>query len=690
MDSIHKTLLDIEKEESFDKLDKFKEMSHWSKMGENERDLFATLLLKQGQKQLSQGSYQAVDNLDLATKISDTAQTHFFKGVIYAACRDNMRCLQWAHQAFTQALQKNPSFFEALFTDALVLNDMGDFDSDASFIMMSLQQFEKAGTLLASQTKVLAEYFYWDWGICHASLGKISGEPVDFQNAITKFQIVEERGFNDPTFLNDYGNALADIAALIDQPDYFFAALQRFSAAVDVDPNEFDGWYNRACCHLRLLETRFDLDMVEEAEMSFERAAEINSNHPQVWFRWAQLSSLHGKYKHDLELIELSLDKFFMANQLDPNHPQILSCWAQVELFLGIQRERLDLMQSARAKMLKCLEINSEIPENWYFYGSCLNELGRYFNDAAYYQQAIEKFQYGISLEQQNALLWYGLALSHFALGEIKEDRAMFEKAVRFCGKVIEHGGSGFPQFWNDWGVALMKLAEITEQPKYLELAIQKFELSLNLPLESLNVEEVDLEWVYNYGCAFDMLGELTGEPTHFEKSIKILYQVVELEPDYHQARYNLALAFANLGEAAYDLDYYEKSLEHFQVLINNDPEDEIIQMDLGVTLINMALLIHDDHHPEKSQALFRQAETHLLQAASLGNSQAYYQLAGLYSLTDRFQNAMHFIERTQFFGALPPIVDLLHDEWLEGLRHTPSFRQFLNTIAGKSKEETK
>lgn len=690
MESIRKILVEIEQSESFDRLEKLKDPSHWYKMAENDRELFATLLLKQGQIQLSQGSYQAIDNLDLATKVCDNPQTYFWKGIIYSSFRDNMRCLQWAHQAFSQALERNPAFFEALHTDALVLNDMGEFDNDPAFTIIALQQFEKAATLLETQSIVTKENFYWQWGDCYTSFGKISGEPVELFKAVEKYKIVADQDCKNPAFMNDYGNVLADIAALLDQPDYYEAALQKFNAAVDADPNGFDGWYNRACCLLRLLETRFDLEMVEESEESFERAAEINSNHPLVWLRWAQMSSLQGKYKHDLELIELSLDKFFMANQLDPNQPQILSCWAQVELFLGIQSERLDLMQSARVKFLKCLEINSENPDNWYFYGSCLNELGRYFNDASYYQQAIEKFQYGISLEQQNALLWYGLALSHFSLGELKNDRGMFEKAVRFCGKVIENGGSGFPQFWNDWGVSLMKLAGITEQPKYLELAIQKFELALNLPLDALNVEEVDLEWVYNYGCAFDMLGELTEQPSYFEKAVKILSQVVELEPEYHQARYNLALAYANLGEAAYDLDYYQKSLDHFHVLVNNDPEDEIIQMDLGVTLINMALLVHDDHHPEKSQALFRTAESHLLQAASLGNSQAYYQLAGLYSLTDRFQNAMHFIEKTEFFGALPPIVDLLHDEWLEGLRHTPSFRQFLNSLAGKSKDDTK
>ena len=232
-----------------------------------------------------------------------------------------------------------------------------------------------------------------------------------------------------------------------------------------------------------------------------------------------------------------------------------------------------------------------------------------------------------------------------------------------------------------------MKLAESSQQIQHLELAIEKFERALKHPIVDINTDEIDLEWVYNYGCAFDLMGELTDEPHYFEKAIGILSQVVQLDPNYHQARYNLALALANFGECNLDVDYYHKSIGHFHQLMASDPEDEVIQMDFGVTLVNMALLIHDDHHPEKSQSLYRQAETHLMQSISLGNSQAYYQLAGLYSLTDRFNYAMYYIERAQFFGSLPPIEDLLHDEWLEGLRHTPAFRQFINTLSSKSKD---
>jgi tetratricopeptide (TPR) repeat protein len=163
---------------------------------------------------------------------------------------------------------------------------------------------------------------------------------------------------------------------------------------------------------------------------------------------------------------------------------------------------------------------------------------------------------------------------------------------------------------------------------------------------------------------------------------------VLTIDADFSQARYNLALAYSNLGEATYDVDSYQRALEHFQVLLEQDPEDENIHLDCGVSLINLAILVHDAHHPERSYILYREAESHLMQSVALGNTQAYYQLVGLYSLTAHFQQAMHYIERAQAFGALPTLEDLLHDDWLEALRQTVPFRQFLNHLSSRSNEE--
>ncbi|MCE2983111.1 MAG: tetratricopeptide repeat protein [Parachlamydia sp.] len=690
--TFYKELAEIQKDRSFERLNSFKDPKIWGGMAESERSLFVQLLILQGDQQLEEGSNRVIDSFNLAAQVGGGAPSIYYEqGNLFSKRSDNLRCLNFAHQSFQKAIQKNPQFANALYADGLVLLKMGLLENDTSYFVQACSRFEELKqTFEKTPSDFPQDELYWKWGLSLALIGKSGGEPHDYSMAIEKYRLAEEKGCASALFYIDYGNALSDLADLLERPALLSDALAFYFKAIELDPYEFSGWFNQGSCLLAICETCFDPQLCEQAEKSFDNALELDETQSLLWLRYGQLEALAGKYKRQKTKLESSLEKFNRAYQLDPAHLPILSAWAETELFLGSEEDRLDLIYSARDKIVQCLEQNPENAEDWYLYGSCLNEIGGYFNEKVFYRQAIEKFEYGVTLSSNNPLLWYGLALSHFALGELLDEKSDFEKAVEYCSKVIECGGAAIAQFWNDWGVALMKMGEMTQQPHYLEQAIEKFERALKQPLFELEPEDLDLEWVYNYGCAFDLLGDLKEEPQFFERAVQILNQVLVMDPDFSQARYNLALALSNLGEATYDVEPYQRALEHFQILLNNDQEDDCIHLDCGVSLVNLALLIHDEHVPERSYILYREAENHLMQAASLGNTQAYYQLVGLYSLTKHFAQAMHYLERALQYGALPPLEDLLHDEWLEALRQTPSFRQFIHQLSSSQSNEDK
>ena len=75
------------------------------------------------------------------------------------------------------------------------------------------------------------------------------------------------------------------------------------------------------------------------------------------------------------------------------------------------------------------------------------------------------------------------------------------------------------------------------------------------------------------------------------------------------------------------------------------------------------------------------------MRAASLGSVYVYYNLACLYSLNGHYDEAMTYIERAAAHGTLPSIVDMQHDEWLEGLRGSKQFRNYLAQLANRDKQ---
>lgn len=689
MTPIQKILLEIKEQGSFDRLEAFRSSKVWTQMTQAERDLFSLLLLKEGAQQLAKGDSRVLENFELAKRVSsDAVSTLYQQGMIFASYPESGRCLELAVQCFAEAIKQDSTSYLGWYRWAQVCVAQGLLHTEISYFLEADAKFKRAAELWDdSECEVVKGTVYWEWGNCLASLGRSSGEPVDLYQAIDYYRTAQALGCQEGEFFDSYGCVLLDLASLLERQEIFLEASKFFELSIEKNPHLIVSWINYATCFIELSELTFREEYFEQAASIFEQAVAIDPSSSDLWYKWAKLEARLGRLKRNRKILEESLEKFSKAYELDSENADILSSWAEIELFLGSYQERLDLIQSAKLRVVKALEIYPENADSWYIYGSCLNELGYYFEEEDFYYKAIEKFNYGLSLVYQHPLLWYGLALSNLAIAEANEDVAFLEKAVRCCSRVIECEGEPFPQFWNDWGVALMKLGEITEDHSYVQMAIDKFEKAFKRPLES-EYEDVDLDWIYNYGCAFDLLGDLTEEPCHFEKSIAILSQVVQLDPYYLPARYNLALAFSHFGEVSFDAEPYYKAVEQFQVLLEQDPEDELIYLDFGVSLINLALLVHDIHHPERAQNLYRQAESLLMHAASLGNCQAFYQLAGLYSLTGQYSLAMHYIERSQFFGMLPSLDDLMHDEWLDGLRQTQPFRNFLSQLSSQQSKE--
>ena len=104
----------------------------------------------------------------------------------------------------------------------------------------------------------------------------------------------------------------------------------------------------------------------------------------------------------------------------------------------------------------------------------------------------------------------------------MREDVALIYEASQYYMKVIESGGQNMPQFWNDWGLTLMKLANMTDEKRYLESSINKFEQALRLSGKSGVKFLQDVEWLYNLGSAYEFLGDYEEDSSIYEKALEI------------------------------------------------------------------------------------------------------------------------------------------------------------------------
>ena len=684
--ALQKKLQEILSQKSFEELEYYKQNKSWKTWAADDRNLLASLFVMQGEKQLEQSDKNGFESFDLATKVAPENPEIFYRiGTAFLRHKDlnPPATLQGALDALKQCLVLNPDFFDAIVTQGIVCNCLGLLNEDSQFFQEAQRIFEHAQTKSQDACDAAAAEFLWNWGMSAFWGGRLSGEAVDFHAAIDKFRAAASKGLQDKGFWLSYGDAMSELGLLLGRDEYFFEAIELYRNSVRQAFDYFEGWLHLGCAFQHLFERHKTEELYRQANECFRMASEIEQEQAILWMKWAQLTAMAGKLRRNLDLLQASLEKFEKAHTLEPSVPLVLALWGETLTLIGTHSENVDILREAQKKIMKSLEISRDFPETWYIYGTCLSELGHYFSDEEYYRQAIQKFQIGLSLRQHEPLLWYGLASAYFAIGELTTDATWIETACKLFTRVIEFGGHDFRRFWNDWGVALMTLAEMRNDRTSLEAAIEKFAhiIPQNSSTQHEEEEETNPDWLYNYGCAYDFLGDFTEDVAHYEKAIQLLSQALQLDPEHAHAHYNLALAWAHLGDVAMDVEAFHKSIEQFQIVLTRNGEDEMAWNDFGVTLIHLAQLIQDPSKTEQSRKLFEVAESKLMQAVALGCTQAYYNLACLYSLTDNFDLAMQYIEKAASSDALPPIEEILHDEWLEELRHTSAFRAFLEHL---------
>lgn len=677
-----KKLQEIYKTKCFEGLEEIVAGDSWHSLSSPDKSLLAELLILHGQEIVEEKGSRVLDVFAKANEVcNDDPSLHHAQGIVLGSIEHGVY-FEAACQCFSKAVALDSDYFEAWLHWGKIVFQQGEGSEDIDLMYRANELFFEASQCSEDDPELIG-MLYLTWGMLDSSLGRHHGEAVDFQKALKKFAVAASLGVSSSDFWEHYGHITCELGSLINRPEALLEGKNYFEKAVLSDPKCASARLSLAFSYQKLYEIYANPEYFTKGCASFHEAEKYNEDDSQFWCRWGLLLSLWGRHTYDIEALANSFEKFQNAYDREPDHPAILAKWAEAEIVYGIYNERIDCLKQAQIRIENCLRIEDNNPEAWFIYGTCLNEIGRYFSEPSYFFQAIEKFKYGLHLNPQDVMLTQGIGIAYHALGDMKNDDSLIELSIIYCEKAVQLSKVVAPQLLNDWGVSLMKMTEITGKKEYLEEAVDKFEKALAF-IDEDNPDSFDAEWLYNFGCALDFLGDFYDDSHYYEKAIHVLNKFLHFEPSYVHAHYNLASAYSHLGELVGDVDCFHKAIEHFQKYLSEDNEDEVVWNDYGLTLLHLADLLHDPTLPNLSQVCFAQAEEKFLHAVSLGNSQAFYHLACLYSQIEHFPQAFYYLEKAELKGALPPTEEIIEDERLEKLRQTAQFRAFISSISSR------
>ncbi|MBI3236320.1 MAG: tetratricopeptide repeat protein, partial [Chlamydiales bacterium] len=410
-----------------------------------------------------------------------------------------------------------------------------------------------------------------------------------------------------------------------------------------------------------------------QANECYATAAQLHPTDPHLWLSWAAFLCESTRRLPDTKRLRLCIEKCHRAHAIDAELIQIQAIWAEALAHLGEVTERVDLIFDGYNKITSAIEVVDDSPQIWFSYGMCLLSMAKYFNDEDHYYQAIEKFQSGLSIDRTSHLNWHAIANTYAQLGKIHSDTEHLEKAVRFYQRAIDLNPCSF--YIVDYAICLYKLGDLLHDEKHLDSATIQFEKALSMQKSAIYLHP---DWLYHYACTLDALGDFHEEDFYYLKAIEILTHVLMVDPDFHVVHHRLGLTLSHLGELSEQTDYFYRAIHHFRLSLKHDEENDTVLLDWAITLINLAQ--HSLNAAEADQ-FYQDAEHKLITAAKLGNLHSYYHLSCLHSILGNYAIAMHYLEKALQADALPPIDELMQDDWLDSLRCTADFREFLSHL---------
>lgn len=654
-------------------------------LSEEQKKELALRYLVEGEMALLQGNLRALSCFEAASNLDPkNPQIWYRQGLAffeYGSEEGKEKALLLAGKNFKVATQLQPSFFEAWSAWGGTLLQLGRFHEEHHFLLEAKNKYQKALERAEGQPRDTLAEIYWDYGIAWSELAKHSGEALDVRLAIEAFQTSKDyQDKPSPEFWHDCGKAYLEMGLLINDSRLYLQSIEYLQKAVENAPQYVDGWMSLAEGYSQLYINTLDEPYATKASEAYAMASKMSPADPAVWLGWAQLLGESGKHNSDPKTLRLGIEKCARAFQLDKEDPLIVSQWIESLSILGKITNRLDLLVEAEHKALKATDLFPDDPEPWHAYGICLMAFGKYYEDAEYYELAIEKLQYGLSIDRSDPESWHALGLVHKYYAELTQDEDLIERAHRFLSKAMDLKPT-CPVVLYDAASCLFEFSEILDDLASLEQSILLFEQLLQTHKNTLLYHP---QWLYSYACALESLGHFTNEEAHFSQAIEIFSHVLLIEPDFKGIHTKTANCYVNLGLEQGESEYYRRAVHFYRLALRENEEDDQALLDWGICLIHLA---HHTLDTDFMHQLYMDAETKITKAGMLGNEQAYYTLACLYSILGRTHEAMHLLYKSLQAHALPPLEELFDDDWLDNVRITPAFAQFVAAIEAKMQQ---
>ncbi|MEM7174941.1 MAG: hypothetical protein AAF443_03295 [Chlamydiota bacterium] len=648
-------------------------------------DFLGNLLLKKGELCLLNKDLSGLYFFEMASRLDpENAALCYQQGLAlleYGSEKGKEEGLKLACKSFKKASSLNPHLFDAWHQWGYTLYLLGVRKKEPAYFFHAQQKYNRALALKENQNVDSIADLYENYGDIWVLIAQKSSEPADLCSALNAYDTATTyREQNTFSFWVRYGNAALKVAKQTSQTKFLLKAIGCYKNALTLSASSATGWQCLGQAIHALYLSTFDDDHYNQANECFALAAQLSSKSPGLWYQWASLLFDAGLSLQDSSKLRICIEKCHRGIQIESNQLPLITLWAQALAKLGALTEALPLIEEAHNKTQE-LEANGGTQKDvFYLEGIIAMARGSYFQDPDYYYQASEKFQELLSQDRTDHSLWHAMAQSFLAAAQLDGDSSSFQCACRFFKRAIDLNSK--LNYHYDYGLCLTKYGELLQDTQLVEQAVNQLQYAIK---HQQNAAYVYPNWLFEYAYALDLMGDLTENESYYIKALEISLHILSLEPKFPGIHHQLALIHSHYAQLISSLDFFNRAFHHYQIAYRQDKENDQMILDWAITLANCGDTCAESF--EQATHYLQKAEYKMIQAIRLGNTHSYYSLGCLYSLMGNYEQAFKLLEKAHYFEGLPPIEEILEDDWLENLREKPRFRLFVDRLKDKVNE---
>lgn len=597
----------------------------------------------------------------------------------YGKGKGKEKTLLLACKKFRQATVLDKDLFSAWHLWGKALYLLGICFEEKHFLLSAKDKILIAEALSSSENAATQGELFFDIARVKYSLAQHSKEPIDWQESIGYFEkALEHSSSLSGAFWDEHGMACFDLFKVLGDIKLLVRAIQYFKASITKGSSTHHlGWKHLAQALSSLYDYTHDDEHFVQASDLYLAAEHIFPSDASLLIDAALMQVQSARRCYEEKKVLSAIDKCQRVFDTDPSNMHAQLLWAEALCLIGEKTDTLEPLLEGQNKIDLLGDTVDNDPMLLLCYGNCLSSLAKYYDDVDLFYLAIEKYQAALSMDRTLCSHWHAIGMSYIEISTRLHDSDSIEKAIKFFAKALNIDPRN-SYYSYELAAALSRLGEYKASPQHLERAIEQFEWTLSL---QKNAYYCHPDWLFSYAKTLDLFGDFHEEESHYVKALELLAHILIANPSYALAHHQMGLSFCHLAQLTNHMDHFYKALQHFKIAAKQAEDSDILLVDQAITLIHIGLLCHDR---AEAEVHFADAEVKLIQAAKEGCLAAYYPLACLYSIQNKFPQSLFFLEKADTYNALPPLEEILEDDWLDGVKSSSEWKDFFLKIENK------